>query len=63
MTDSLAIEARGISKLYGKKTILNDISLSVKKGSIFAVLGPNGAGKTTTVRILSTLAKANTGDV
>ena len=63
MTDNLAIEARGISKLYGKKTILNDISLSVKKGSIFAVLGPNGAGKTTTVRILSTLAKANTGDV
>lgn len=61
MTEHNAIEARGITKSYGNRTILKDITLSVKKGTIFAVLGPNGAGKTTVVRILSTLTKADNG--
>lgn len=63
MTDNLAIEAHDILKLYGRKTVLRDINLRVKKGTIFAVLGPNGAGKTTAVRILSTLSKADGGTV
>lgn len=62
MIDSLAIEAKGITKSYGNQVILNDINLQVAKGTIFAVLGPNGAGKTTAVRILSTLAKADSGE-
>jgi ABC-2 type transport system ATP-binding protein len=62
MTDSLAIEAKGITKSYGNRVILKDINLQVAKGTIFAVLGPNGAGKTTAVRILSTLAKADSGE-
>jgi len=61
MRDKIAIEATGITKSYDNHTILKDINLRVKKGTIFAVLGPNGAGKTTTVRILSTLAKMSGG--
>jgi ABC-2 type transport system ATP-binding protein len=62
MNSELAIEAKGITKSYGKRTILKDINLRVKKGSVFAVLGPNGAGKTTAVRILSTLTKLDSGE-
>jgi ABC-2 type transport system ATP-binding protein len=62
MNDSVAIDAKGLTKSYGNQTVLKDINLQVKKGTIFALLGPNGAGKTTTVRILSTLAKADSGE-
>jgi ABC-2 type transport system ATP-binding protein len=62
MNDNVAIEAKGITKSYGNRTVLKDVDLRVTKGTIFALLGPNGAGKTTTVRILSTLAKADGGE-
>jgi ABC-2 type transport system ATP-binding protein len=56
MTDhSPVIEARGLTKSYGKTEVLKGIDLRVERGSMLALLGPNGAGKTTTVRILSTL--------
>lgn len=42
---------------------VDDLSFEVKKGEIFGLLGPNGAGKTTTLRLLSTLIKADEGDV
>src|SRR5262249_47682585 len=49
------IEARGLTKAYGKTQVLKGIDLQVERGTMVALLGPNGAGKTTTVRILSTL--------
>ncbi len=45
------------------KKALNGLSLSINKGEIYGLLGPNGAGKTTTLRIMSTLIKADQGDV
>ena len=61
-----AIEARGLVKTYpgpGKTRIraLDGLTLSVPRGTIFAVVGPNGAGKTTTVKILTTLATPDEG--
>jgi ABC-2 type transport system ATP-binding protein len=56
-----AISAENITKSYGDKSVLKGISISIPKGSIFAILGPNGAGKTTFVRILSTLLRADGG--
>jgi len=53
----------GISQAYGQKTILNDISLKIKKNKIHALLGPNGAGKTTLFKILTNLIQANKGKV
>lgn len=47
------IEAESISKRFGKKTVLDKISLRVEEGEMFGFLGPNGAGKTTLLRILT----------
>jgi ABC-2 type transport system ATP-binding protein len=58
-----AIEARGLRKAYGDRTVLDGIDLSVPGGSVYALLGPNGAGKTTAVQILSTLIRPDAGEV
>ena len=47
------IEAQGLTKRYGARTAIQDISFSVEHGEILGFLGPNGAGKTTTMRILT----------
>jgi ABC-2 type transport system ATP-binding protein len=61
--NSPAIEARGISKHYGPRRALDNVSLAVRAGEIAGLLGPNGAGKTTTLSILSTLLKPDSGEV
>jgi ABC-2 type transport system ATP-binding protein len=58
-----AISARAVRKSFGEHTVLDGVDLTVAEGSIFALLGPNGAGKTTMVRILSTLIRADAGDI
>ena len=57
-----AIEARGLSKAYGRKTALHDLTLTVRPGEVFGFLGPNGAGKTTTIKILTGLVAATAGE-
>ena len=63
MTCPAAIEARGLLKSYDDHVVLDGVDLAVAEGSIFALLGPNGAGKTTIVHILSTLIRADAGEV
>ncbi|MBF6575468.1 ATP-binding cassette domain-containing protein [Nocardia farcinica] len=58
-----AISARGLCKSFGEQVVLDGIDLAVAPGTIFALLGPNGAGKTTTVQILTTLMRADAGEV
>jgi ABC-2 type transport system ATP-binding protein len=58
-----AIEAIGITRSFGKKRALDDVSLRVERGEIHALLGPNGAGKTTLVRIVAGLADPDHGTV
>jgi daunorubicin resistance ABC transporter ATP-binding subunit len=60
-TDELMIEAEGLTKRYGRTMALDGIDLAVPAGTILGVLGPNGAGKTTAVRILTTLARPDSG--
>ena len=57
------IEARNLTKSYGKTQVLRGIDLRVERGTMVALLGPNGAGKTTIVRILSTLLNFDGGTV
>ncbi|MEU1147526.1 ATP-binding cassette domain-containing protein [Streptomyces sp. NPDC005863] len=59
----LAIAAHGLRKSYGDKVVLDGIDLAVPEGTVFSLLGPNGAGKTTAVKILSTLIRADSGDL
>ena len=58
---SLAIEASGLAKTYGRTRALDGLDLSVETGTIQGMLGPNGAGKTTTVRVLTTLLRPDRG--
>jgi ABC-2 type transport system ATP-binding protein len=58
-----AISARAVRKSFGGHMVLDGVDLTVAEGTIFSLLGPNGAGKTTMVRILSTLIRADAGDI
>jgi ABC-2 type transport system ATP-binding protein len=62
-TTGPAIEARGLRKSFGTQVVLGGIDLEVPAGTVFSLLGPNGAGKTTAVKILSTLIRADAGEV
>jgi ABC-2 type transport system ATP-binding protein len=58
-----AIVATGLRKSFGDLVVLDGIDLDVAEGTVFALLGPNGAGKTTIVGILSTLIRADAGEL
>lgn len=60
---SSEIDVKGLTKSFGNLYALKGIALTVNKGEFLTVFGPNGAGKTTLIRILSTLAKASSGQV
>ena len=63
MTTKNAIEVSHLTKKFGKKLAVDDVSFNVRQGEVFGLLGPNGAGKTTTLRMLTTLLKADAGQV
>jgi ABC-2 type transport system ATP-binding protein len=60
---SLAIETHQLCRKYGDQTVVDNLNLVVREGSVYGFLGPNGAGKTTTIRMLLGLIKPNTGEV
>ncbi len=57
------IEVRNLTKAYGQRTAIEDVTFSVKKGEILGFLGPNGAGKSTTMKILSGFLPGSSGSV
>jgi ABC-2 type transport system ATP-binding protein len=57
------IEARGLTKRYGDKVAVDDLSFTVEPGKITGFLGPNGAGKTTTMRLILGLDRPDSGTV
>ena len=57
----IAIHVTGLKKSFKTTTVLKGVDFTVRRGEIFALLGANGAGKTTLVKILSTLAKQDSG--
>ena len=59
----LVLRTEGLIKLYGKRTVVNDVSYDVKQGEIVGLLGPNGAGKTTSFYMTTGLVIPNGGHV
>ena len=60
---SNAIALESVSKRYGSKNIIHNLSFSVRKGEVVGFLGPNGAGKTTTMRMIAGFTTATSGRV
>ena len=57
------LRAEGLVKRYGKRTVVNDVSINVKQGEIVGLLGPNGAGKTTSFYMTTGLVVPNAGHI
>src|SRR6187551_2115558 len=57
------IEATGLTKRYGDKTAVNDVTFTVQPGKVTGFLGPNGAGKSTTMRMIVGLDRPTSGSV
>ena len=62
MTDAqAAIKTKKLSKVFGNRRAVDNVSIEVPQGAFLSIFGPNGAGKTTFLRVLSTLARASSG--
>lgn len=59
----LKLHSQGLVKRYRKRTVVDDVSINVKKGEIVGLLGPNGAGKTTTFYMVVGLVRPNAGKI
>lgn len=61
MEELAAIETKKLSKVFGTRKAVDNVSISVPQGSFLSIFGPNGAGKTTLLRMLSTLVRPTSG--
>lgn len=62
-SEAACVELRSVSKSYGDKRAVVDLSLSLRRGEVFAFLGPNGAGKTTTLKMTTGLLRPDCGSI
>ena len=60
---TITAELKNINKIYGTKTVLDNVSLQIHEGEILALLGPNGSGKTTILKILAFIENPTSGEV
>ncbi len=63
MSSSVILEARGLTKSYGDRKVVDGLSLDCRPGSVLGLLGPNGAGKTTTLRMLYGFVPPDAGEI
>src|SRR5216684_9006134 len=61
VSPDIAIDVQGLTKSFEGRTVVRDLSMQVKRGTIFGFLGPNGSGKTTTIRMLCGLLTPDGG--
>ena len=61
MNGDLVIDVKGLTKKFGKRTVVDHFDLAAPKGAIYGFLGPNGSGKTTTIRMVCGLLKPDAG--
>lgn len=58
-----AVDIRGVMRKFGKRTVLDGITLRVERGELFGMLGPSGSGKTTLIKLMTGIDKADAGSV
>ena len=63
MRDTVVLDAKAISVRLGKSPVLNEVTLSILRGTVTAIIGPNGSGKSTLLRTLARLLRPETGSV
>jgi ABC-2 type transport system ATP-binding protein len=61
VTSDIAIDVEGLTKSFGGRTVVRNLSMQVRRGQIYGFLGPNGSGKTTTIRMLCGLLTPDSG--
>src|SRR5246500_4955779 len=61
-SNPVAIDVKGLSKSFGGREVVHDLSMQVRRGTIYGFLGPNGSGKTTTIRMLCGLLTPDSGE-
>jgi ABC-2 type transport system ATP-binding protein len=61
-TEDLAISVRGLTKIFGHRTVVDNFDMDVPRGAIYGFLGPNGSGKTTTIRMMCGLLTPDAGE-
>ncbi|MBN2841084.1 MAG: ATP-binding cassette domain-containing protein, partial [Coriobacteriia bacterium] len=55
------VDIHRIKKVYGRKVVLEDVTLTIRSGEVVGLVGPNGAGKTTLIRIISGMSRPTSG--
>lgn len=63
MSNEFILEVKNLNKTYGKKRVLNNVSINVKHNEIVGFIGPNGAGKSTTMKCIANLVYPDSGEV
>ncbi len=63
MTNEICVEVKNVDRAFGKKVVLQDVSLNVKKAEIYGLLGPSGAGKTTLVKCIGGIDEVTAGSI
>ncbi|WP_067473571.1 ABC transporter ATP-binding protein [Actinomadura hibisca] len=58
-----AIKVEGLTKRYGRRTVVDDLSFTVRPGAVTGFFGPNGAGKTTAMKVIAGLSRPSAGEV
>ena len=63
MKNNIILKSKNLKKKYGKKTVVKNVSLELKKGEVVGLLGPNGAGKTTSFYMITGMISPSQGSV
>lgn len=57
------LQTKGLTKKFKKQVVVKDVSLSIRRNSIFGLLGPNGAGKSTTLKMITGMLMPTSGEI
>lgn len=63
MNNKIVLSVKGVTKIFGERAAVNNVSFDIREGEIYGLIGKNGAGKTTIIRVITGLAKATSGSV